>query len=114
MSLLDFAAIDCRHCGNLIWKGVSATSRCDIKLDMGRLTLRDELLALTYGIATYEIHRTHISFEATRRTAVRMRAAAPVVLATHTCGAMTTLGQVPPDYFNRAKLSTTIDEECAF
>lgn len=114
MSYLDFAPIDCRHCGNLVWAGVSATSRCDIKLDMGRLNLVEELLALTSGIATYQIHRTAVSFEATRRTAVRMKVAEPIVLATHTCKALTTFGQVPPDYFNREKLSTTNSEKVPF
>lgn len=114
MSILDFKPIDCRHCGNLVWAGVSATSRCDIKLDMGRLTLTDEVLALTAGIATYQVHRTALSFEATRRTAARMTAAEPIVLATHTCRAVTAFGQVPTDYFNTAKLSTTTSEKVPF
>jgi len=109
MSELDFKPIDCRNCGNLIWAGVSATSRCDIKLDTNRLNLADELVALTAGIATYQIHRTAISFEATRRTATRMSVAAPIVLATHTCRPLTVFGQQPPNYFGstREPLGTT-------
>lgn len=114
MTLLDFSPTDCRHCGNLVWAGVSATSRCDIKLDMGRLTLVQEVLAMTAGIATYQVHRTALSFEATRRTAARMTVAEPVVLATHTCREVTAFGQVPTDYFDRVKLSTTTSERVPF
>ena len=99
MSYLDFKPMNCRTCGNLIWAGVSATSRCDIKLDTNRLNLADEVVALTAGLATYQIHRTALSFEATRRTATRMKVAQPLVLATHTCRALTIFGQQPPDYF---------------
>lgn len=107
---LTFKPITCHKCGNLVWAGVSATSRCDIKLDTARLNLADELVALTAGLATYQIHRTAISFEATRRMATRMSVAAPVVLATHTCRALRVFGQQPPNYFNQAKLSTTSEK----
>ena len=110
MSELDFKPINCRKCGNLIWAGVSASSRCDIKLDTARLNLMEELVALTSGTATYQIHRTALSFEATRRTATRMKVAEPIVLATHTCRAMTIFAETAPDYWNRVKLSTTSEE----
>jgi hypothetical protein len=110
MSELDFKPISCRKCGNLVWAGVSATSRCDIKLDTARLNLVEEIIALTGGIATYQIHRTAVSFEATRRMAGRMKVAEPIVLATHTCRALTVFAEEPPDYFNRVKLSTTTNE----
>jgi hypothetical protein len=110
VSDLDFKPINCKKCGNLIWAGVSASSRCDIKLDTARLNLTEELVALTSGTATYQIHRTALSFEATRRTATRMGVASPVVLATHTCRAMTVFAETAPDYWNRVKLSTTSDE----
>lgn len=109
---LDFKPITCRKCGNLVWAGISATSRCDIKLDTNRLNLPEEVLALTAGLATYQIHRTAQSFEATRRTATRMKSAAPIVLATHTCRALTVFGQQPPDYFGstREPLGTTSEK----
>ena len=110
MSDLDFKPINCKKCGNLIWAGVSASSWCDIKLDTARLNLVEEVVALTSGRATYQLHRTAASFEATRRTAVRMGAAEPVVLATHTCRAMTVFAETAPDYWNRVKLSTTSEE----
>ena len=110
MSYLDFKPTNCRNCGNLIWAGVSATSRCDIKLDTTRLNLTQELLAMTSGTATYEVHRTALSFEATRRTAARMTVAAPIVLATHTCREMTVFAETAPDYWNRIKLSTTSEK----
>ena len=110
MSYLDFKPTNCRKCGNLIWAGVSATSRCDIKLDTTRLNLTQELLAMTSGIATYQVHRTAVSFEATRRTAARMTVAAPIVLATHTCRPLTVFAEQAPDYFNRPKLSTTSEK----
>jgi hypothetical protein len=110
MSYLDFKPMNCRTCGNLIWAGVSATSRCDIKLDTNRLNLPEEVLALTAGLATYEIHRTAQSFEATRRTATRMKVAAPIVLATHTCRPLTVFAEQASDYFNRVKLSTTSEK----
>lgn len=110
MSELDFKPINCRKCGNLIWAGVSASSRCDIKLDTARLNLVEEVVALTSGTATYQIHRTAVSFEATRRTATRMKVAEPIVLATHTCRALTVFAEEVPDYWNRVKLSTTSKE----
>jgi hypothetical protein len=110
MSELDFKPISCRKCGNLIWAGVSASSRCDIKLDTARLNLTEEIMALTAGIATYQVHRTAVSFEATRRTAARMKVAQPIVLATHTCRALTVFAEEVPDYWNRVKLSTTSEK----
>lgn len=110
MSDLDFKPINCKKCGNLIWAGVSATSRCDIKLDTARLNLTEELVALTSGTATYQVHRTAVSFEATRRTAARMKVAEPIVLATHTCRAITVFAEEVPDYWNRVKLSTTSEK----
>jgi len=110
MSELDFKPISCRKCGNLIWAGVSASSRCDIKLDTARLNLTEEVLALTAGLATYQVHRTAVSFEATRRTAARMKVAEPIVLATHTCRELTVFAEQPPDYWNRVKLSTTSEK----
>ena len=110
MSELDFKPISCRKCGNLIWAGVSASSRCDIKLDTARLNLTEEILALTAGLATYQVHRTALSFEATRRTAARMKVAQPIVLATHTCRELTVFAEQPPDYWNRVKLSTTSEK----
>jgi len=110
MSELDFKPISCQKCGNLIWAGVSASSRCDIKLDTARLNLTEEILALTAGLATYQVHRTAVSFEATRRTAARMKVAEPIVLATHTCRPITVFAEQPPDYFNRPKLSTTSEK----
>jgi hypothetical protein len=110
MSELDFKPISCRKCGNLIWAGVSASSRCDIKLDTARLNLTEEVMALTAGLATYQVHRTAVSFEATRRTAARMKVAQPIVLATHTCRELTVFAEQPPDYWNRVKLSTTSEK----
>jgi hypothetical protein len=89
---------------------VSATSRCDVKLDTDRLNIVQEIEKLSTGIGTYEIHRTSQSFEATRRTPVRMGAKAPIVLATHTCRPLTVFAEQAPDYFNRVKLSTTSEK----
>ena len=78
-----------------------------VKLDMQRVTTHDEIVKLTAGICTYQIHRTSVSFEATRRTAARMGAVDPVVLAEHTCTSSGfTFGQVPPEYFDRPKTPT--------
>ena len=93
-----------------MWAGVSASSRCDVKLDTARLNLMEELVALTSGTATYQIHRTALSFEATRRTATRMGVAEPIVLATHTCRSMTIFVSEPPEYFERPKTTTTSEK----
>jgi hypothetical protein len=114
MSHLDFKPNDCRKCGNLVWEGVSSTSNFDIKLDTNPLNLVQEILALTAGIATYQIHRTAVSFEASRRMAGRMNKGNPIVLATHACRPITEFGQTPPDYFNTAKSETTNSEEVPF
>ena len=90
-----------------MWAGVSATSRCQVKLDTERLNIVQEIEKLSTGIGTYEIHRTTQSFEATRRTPIRMGAKEPIVLATHTCRSMTVFMSEPPEYFNRPKTTTT-------
>jgi hypothetical protein len=104
---LDFKPINCRKCGNLVWAGVSASSRCDVKLDTARLNLVQEIEKLSTGIGTYEIHRTSQSFEATRRTTTRMGTKEPIVLATHTCRSMTIFVSEPPEYFPRPQTTTT-------
>jgi hypothetical protein len=110
MSYLDFKPINCRKCRNLVWDGISATSACQVKLDTKRLNLIEEIQALASGIATYQIHRTAGSFEATRRMASRMNAKDPIVLATHTCYTLTVFAEEPPHYWGSLKLSTTSDE----
>lgn len=110
MSYLDFKPINCRKCGNLVWDGISATSACQVKLDTKRLNLIEEIQALASGVATYQIHRTAGSFEATRRMASRMNAKDPIVLATHTCYTLTVFAEEPPHYWGSPKLSTTTDE----
>jgi hypothetical protein len=110
MSYLDFKPTTCRKCGNLVWDGISATSACQVKLDTKRLNLIEEIQALASGVATYQIHRTAGSFEATRRMASRMNAKDPIVLATHTCYTLTVFAEEPPHYWGSPKLSTTTDE----
>lgn len=110
MSYLDFKPSTCRKCGNLVWDGISATSACQVKLDTKRLNLIEEIQALASGIATYQIHRTANSFEATRRMVPRMGAKDPIVLATHTCYPLTVFAEEPPHYWGKPKLSTTSDE----
>jgi hypothetical protein len=110
MSYLDFKPITCRKCGNLVWDGISATSACQVKLDTKRLNIIEEIQALASGIATYQIHRTAGSFEATRRMVPRMGAKDPIVLATHTCYTLTVFAEEPPHYWGSPKLSTTSDE----
>lgn len=74
------------------------------KLDTTRLNTVDEIVKLTAGVRTYQIHRTSVSFEATRRTAARMGAKDPIVLAEHTCTSSGfTFGQEAPEYFDRPK-----------
>jgi hypothetical protein len=101
MSDFNFKPINCRKCGHLVWDGMTI-SGFPTKLDTTRLNITDEIVKLTAGIRTYQIHRTSVSFEATRRTAVRMKAADPIVLAEHTCTSEGfTFGQVAPEYFDR-------------
>ena len=109
MSALDFKPINCRKCGNLVWDGLSATSLCQVKLDTNQLNIVEEIEKLSTGIATYEIHRSSTSFEATRRTPIRMKAANPIVLATHTCRQMSIFVSAP-DYFNRPAPTTQSQE----
>jgi hypothetical protein len=101
MSDFNFKAINCCQCGHLVWDGLSA-SGFPTKLDTTRLNIVEELIKLSTNTRTYQIHRTSTSFEATRRTAIRMGAVDPVVLAEHTCTSSGfTFGQEAPEYFNR-------------
>jgi hypothetical protein len=110
MSYLDFKPMNCRKCGNLVWDGISATSACQVKLDTTPLNPLEEVKTLMAGIATYQIHRTAGSFEATRRMVPRMGAKDAIVLATHTCYTLTVFAQEAPHYWGSPKLSTTSDE----
>lgn len=110
MTALDFGPVNCRKCGNLVWSGISATSAFQVRLDTDRLNPVEEVQALMAGTPTYQIHRTAKSFEATRRTAIRMGAKDPIVLATHTCYTLTVFAKEAPDYWGKPKLSTTSDE----
>jgi len=103
MSDFNFKPVNCRKCGHLIWDGLSA-SGMPTKLDTGKLSIIEEIVKLSTGIRTYQIHRTSTSFEATRRTASRMKAIDPIVLAEHTCTSSGfTFGQEAPEYFDRPK-----------
>ena len=113
MSNFHFKAIDCRSCGNLVWDGLSS-SGIPIKLDTGRLNLRDEIVRLLTGGRTYQIHRTSISFEATPRIGARIGAANPIVLALHECYPMTVFSEQAPDYWDRAIATMTTNEEVPF
>jgi len=113
MSDFNFRAIDCRSCGNLVWDGLNS-SGMPIKLDMGRLNLKDEIVKLLLGGRTYQIHRTAISFEATPRIGARMKAADPIVLALHQCYPMTIFSEQAPDYWDRQLQQITTSEEVPF
>jgi hypothetical protein len=113
MTSFHFQAIDCRSCGNLVWDGLSS-SGIPIKLDTGRLNLKDEIIRMLTGNRTYQIHRTSISFEATPRMGARINAANPIVLALHECYPMTIFNEQAPDYWNRAKSQLITSEEVPF
>lgn len=113
MSNFNFQAIDCRSCGNLVWDGLSS-SGVPIKLDTGRLNLRNEILKMLAGGRTYQIHRTSISFEATPRIGARIGAANPTVLALHECYPMGIFSEQAPDYWDRAIATMTTSEEVPF
>jgi hypothetical protein len=103
MSDFNFKPVNCRKCGNLVWDGLSSAGM-PTKLDTGRLNIVEEIVKLSTGTRTYQIHRTSTSFEATRRMAGRMSAKDPIVLAEHTCTSISFIfGQEPPEYFNRPK-----------
>ena len=113
MTSFNFQAIDCRSCGNLVWDGLSS-SGIPIKLDTGRLNLRDEILKLLAGGRSYQIHRTSISFQATPRIGARIAAADPIVLALHECYPMTVFSESAPDYWEQAKRELLSSEEVPF
>jgi hypothetical protein len=113
MTSFNFLAVDCRSCGNLVWDGLSS-SGIPIKLDTGRLNLRDEIVKLLTGGRTYQIHRTSISFQATARIGARIGAANPIVLALHECYPMTVFSESAPDYWEKAIATITTSEEVPF
>ena len=114
MTSFDFKPINCRKCGHLVWDGLSSAG-IPIKLDTARLNIMDEIQTLQRGIYTYQIHRTLTSFEAAIRSAGRMGAIDPIVLASHTCRSEGFLfGQEPPEYFNRIKPQPIDSEKVPF
>jgi hypothetical protein len=114
MTIYDFKPIDCPKCGHLVWDGLTSAG-VPVKLDTDRLNVVDEIKTLQAGTATYQIHRTHTSFEATRRTQARMAAVEPIVLARHTCSQVAFFfGATPPDYFNRTPIKTNQSDEVPF
>ena len=108
MSAFNFRAIDCRSCGNLVWDGLSS-SGVPIKLDTGRLNLKDEIVKLLLGGRTYQLHRTSVSFEATPRIGARIHAKEPIVLALHECYPLTVFSEVAPDYWDRHRPSPQLE-----
>jgi hypothetical protein len=110
LTFLDFKPIDCRKCGNLVWDGVSASSRCPVKLDVKPLDIVGEIVKLSTGIHTYQIHKSIASFRATMRTAHTMKAKDPIVLGTHRCFTLTVFAEQPPDYWPQPTKPTKYDE----
>ena len=107
----DFKPIYCTACGKLIWEGLVVGFQ--IRLDPGVLTIEEEIIAVITGIRTFELHRTHVSFEAGLRSLNAIRRSQGqrrTVLASHACGKTKEIfrfkGQEPdgdeiPDYWNR-------------
>ena len=109
----DFKPIYCTGCGKLIWEGLAVGFQ--IRLDPGILTIEEEIIKRITGSRTFELHRTHVSFEAGLRSLNAIKASQGqkrTILASHTCSKTKEIfrfkGQEPdedevPDYWNRRK-----------
>lgn len=95
----NFRPITCKSCQRVIWSGLSSTGIA-IKLDTARLNLAQEIVKKIEGVATYQIHKSVVSFEATPRMGARLGAAEPIVLATHICSWADFNYGSAVDYFN--------------
>jgi hypothetical protein len=84
-----------------------------IRLDPGILTIEEEIIKRITGSRTFELHRTHVSFEAGLRSLNAIKASQGqkrTILASHACSKAKEIfrfkGQEPdedeiPDYWNR-------------
>lgn len=108
-----FQVATCRPCGKLYWIGYSSAGFLT-RLDVQLLDIRGELIAKLTGRATYQIHKSAISFEATPR--VCLLAPSALVLATHNCDPSEfAFGEVePPDYFDSKKPTRAESEKVPF
>ena len=107
----DFKPIYCTACGKLIWEGLAVGFK--ITLDPGILTIQEEIIKRITGSRTFELHRTHVSFEVGLRSVNAIKRSQnrnPIILASHTCTKSKEIfrfkGQEPdeyevPDYWNR-------------
>jgi hypothetical protein len=107
----DFKPIYCTACGKLIWEGLAVGFK--ITLDPESLTIEEEIIKRIRGSHTFELHRTHVSFEAGLRSVNAIKQSHhqnPIILASHTCSKNKEIfrfkGQEPdedevPDYWNR-------------
>jgi hypothetical protein len=111
----NFKPIYCTACGKLIWEGICLTG-FPTRLDPAPLKIVEEITQRINQIRSYEILKTHRSFEAALRSANRIKRSDPgkerIILASHTCQrtkvTFRTRGQEPapdevPDYWNRNK-----------
>jgi hypothetical protein len=112
MTYQDFKPIYCTGCGKLIWEGLCLTG-FPTRLDPEPIAIAEEIMRRINQIRSYEILKTHQSFEAALRSANRIKRSDPgkqrIILASHSCQRMKvtfrTRGQEPtqeevPDYWN--------------
>ena len=107
----DFKPIYCTACGKLIWEGLAVGFK--IRLDPESLTIEEEIIKRIQGSHSFELHRTHVSFEVGLRSVNAIKRSQhqnPIILASHTCTKSKEIfrfkGQEPdeyevPDYWNR-------------
>ena len=109
----NFKPIYCTACGKLIWEGICLTG-FPTRLEPEPLTIVEEITQRINQNRSYEILKTHRSFEAALRSANRIKRSDPgkqrIILASHSCQrtkvTFRTRGQEPteeevPDYWNR-------------
>jgi hypothetical protein len=108
----NFKPIYCTACGKLIWEGICLTG-FPTRLEPEPLTIIEEITQRINQNRSYEILKTHRSFEAALRSANRIKRSDPgkqrIILASHRCErtkvTFRTRGQEPtpdevPDYWN--------------
>ena len=80
------------------------------------LTIEEEIIKRLTGFKTYQLHKTHISFEAVERSLIRIqgeRRESKIILADHHCHKMSLFATVDmaPNYWAKPAQPKTPDNE---
>lgn len=118
MASEHFKPILCPRCQAVVWHGISWAG-FERKLDITVLTIEEEIIKRLTGFKTFQLHKTHVSFEAIERCMIHIKRedrSKKVVLAEHRCQGFTVFNTVDmaPNYWPATTPAITPSEGVPF